>query len=63
MVLADVFDCFAKQSPFAVMTRATLENVFSPERLDAIFDSRSARPARFVVECLGRCPDSSLRSE
>jgi len=43
MVLADVFDCFAKQSPFVVMTRATLENVFSPERLDAIFDSTPSR--------------------
>lgn len=38
MVLANVFDCFCKQSPFPVMMRATLENVLSPERLDAIFD-------------------------
>lgn len=38
MVLADIFDRFAKQSPFAVMARAALENVLSPERLDAIYD-------------------------
>ena len=43
MVLADVFDCFAQQSPFAVMTRAALENVFSPDRLDAIFDATPSR--------------------
>jgi len=43
MVLADVFDCFVKQSPFTVMMRATLENVFSPDRLDAIFDRTPSR--------------------
>jgi hypothetical protein len=43
MVLADVFDCFVKQSPFAVMMRAALENVLSADRLDAIF---AAAPSR-----------------
>lgn len=43
MALADVFDCFVQQSPFAVMTRAALENVFSSVRLDAIFDRSSSR--------------------
>lgn len=43
MVLTDVFDCFVKQSPFAVMVRAALENVFSPERLDAMFDRVPSR--------------------
>lgn len=43
MILADVFDCFAKQSPFAVMMRATLENVLSPERLDAMFERVPSR--------------------
>lgn len=43
MILADVFDCFAKQSPFAVMMRATLENVFSPNRLDVIFERVPSR--------------------
>jgi len=37
MFLSDVFDRFAKQSPFAVMVRAALENVFAPACLDAIF--------------------------
>jgi hypothetical protein len=39
MSLADVFKCFVKQSPLAIMTRAALENVLSPDRLDAIFES------------------------
>jgi hypothetical protein len=43
MVLADIFDCFAKQSPFAVMVRASLENVLSPDRLDAIFERVPSR--------------------
>ena len=43
MVLSDVYDCFAIQSPFAVLMRATLENVFSPDRLDAIFDRTPSR--------------------
>ena len=43
MVLADVFDCFAKQSPFAVMVRASLENVFSPARLNAVFERVPSR--------------------
>ncbi len=43
MVLADVFDCFVKQSPFTVMMRATLENALSPDRLDAIFDRTPSR--------------------
>jgi IS4 transposase len=37
MVLSEVFDRFARQSPVCVMVRATLENVFSAERLDALF--------------------------
>ena len=43
MILADVFDCFAKQSPFAVMMRATLENVLSPDRLDGLFERVPSR--------------------
>lgn len=43
MVLSDVFDRFAEQSPFAVMVRASLENVFSSDRLDAIFDRVPSR--------------------
>lgn len=43
MILSDVFDCFARQSPFAVMMRATLENVFSPDRLDAMFERAPSR--------------------
>lgn len=43
MVLSDVFECFAKQSPFVVMVRASLENVFSPARLNAVFERVPSR--------------------
>lgn len=41
MILGQVFDRFAKQAPVSVMMRAALENVLSPERLDAIFEEYS----------------------
>jgi IS4 transposase len=41
MVLGDVFERFAKKAPVSVMVRATIENVLSPERLDAIFDENA----------------------
>jgi hypothetical protein len=37
MILRNAFDRFAKKTPVSVMVRATLENVLSAERLDAIF--------------------------
>ncbi len=37
MFLEEVFEQFLDQSPVSVMVRATLENVFAPERLDAVF--------------------------
>lgn len=37
MFLEEVFEQFLGQSPVSVMVRATLENVFAPERLDAVF--------------------------
>jgi hypothetical protein len=43
MVLAEVFDCFVKQSPCCVMVRAALENVLSPDRLDRLFDQVPTR--------------------
>ena len=38
MLLEYAFERFAKKTPVSVMVRATLENVLSAERLDAIFD-------------------------
>lgn len=38
-----MLNLFAKQSPVCVMTRATLENVLSDERLDRIFDEHAQR--------------------
>lgn len=38
MSVESVLDRFAKQAPVCVMVRATLENVLSPERFDAIFE-------------------------
>jgi hypothetical protein len=37
MVLSQLFKLFVEQSPVTVMMRATLENVLSDERLDALF--------------------------
>lgn len=59
MVLSNVFELFVKQSPVAVMVRATLENVLSAERLDALFaeQARRQRPSELlfslVVDLLG----------
>jgi len=43
MVLSEVFDRFAEQSPICVMARAALENVLAPERLDAMFARTAVR--------------------
>jgi len=43
MVLSKLFDVFVEQSPVTVMVRATLENVFSDERLDALFQETAQR--------------------
>ena len=37
----DAFDRFAKKTPISVMVRATIENVLSTQRLDAIFDENA----------------------
>lgn len=39
--LNDAFDRFAKKTPISVMVRATIENVLSTQRLDAIFDENA----------------------
>lgn len=41
MILQDAFNRFAKKTPVSVMVRATIENVLSAERLDAIFDENA----------------------
>lgn len=41
MILKDVFDRFAKKTPVCVMVRATIENVLSADRLDAVFDENA----------------------
>lgn len=43
MILDEVFDRFAADSPVCVMLRATFANVFSEERLNAIFDANAHR--------------------
>jgi IS4 transposase len=37
MLLGDIFETFAKQSPICVMVRGTLENALPPEFIDQIF--------------------------
>lgn len=42
-MLDQVFAGFVDESPVSVMFRGTLENVFSSERLDAIFEKNAKR--------------------
>jgi hypothetical protein len=37
-MISELIKYFSKQSPISVMNRALLENIFTPERLNAIFD-------------------------
>ena len=41
MILKDVYERFAKKAPVSVMVRATIENVFAADRLDAIFEENA----------------------
>lgn len=41
MILKEAYERFAKKTPVSVMVRATLENVLSAERLDAVFDENA----------------------
>ena len=43
MMLNDVFERFAADSPICVMARATLENVFAEDRLNTIFDENAQK--------------------
>jgi hypothetical protein len=42
-MLGQVFDGFVDESPVSVMFRGTLENIFSSERLDAIFEANAEK--------------------
>lgn len=43
MILKDVYDRFVKESPICVMARATLENVFAEDRLNAVFEQHAEK--------------------
>src|SRR5258708_2594938 len=43
MIFKDVFARFVEECPTSVMARATLENIFSPEKLDAVFERTAER--------------------
>ena len=43
MVLDDVFERFARQSPVTVMARAALEHALAPQALDALFQETAER--------------------
>jgi hypothetical protein len=43
MVLREVIERFEKRAPVCVMVRATMENVLSAERLDALFENAAGR--------------------
>jgi hypothetical protein len=54
MVLSELFKVFVQQSPVTVMMRATLENVLSDERLDALFleTAQRQRPSNVLFSLL-----------
>jgi hypothetical protein len=54
MVLSELFKVFVQQSPVTVMMRATLENVLSDERLDAVFleTAQRQRPSDVLFSLL-----------
>ena len=43
MVFDEVFSRFIKESPVSVMYRGVLENIFSAERLDRMFEETAQR--------------------
>src|SRR5690606_6983966 len=43
MVLDDIFERFAEQSPVTVMARAALEHALSPQAIDALFERVAER--------------------
>ncbi len=43
MVLDDIFERFARQSPVTVMARAALEHALSPQAIDALFEQTAQR--------------------
>jgi hypothetical protein len=43
MVFQGILERFAAESPVSVMVRATLENVFAPEQIDALFERSATR--------------------
>jgi DDE family transposase len=43
MIMGDVFERFLVESPICVMKRALLENVFAPDKLDAVFRLAAVR--------------------
>jgi len=49
-----MFERFLKKSPVSVMVRATLENVFSPQRLDELFaqNAKQQRPSQLLFSAV-----------
>lgn len=43
MIYKEAFELFSKESPVTVMVRATMENVFSAQRLDRLFGETAVR--------------------
>ena len=43
MVLDDIFERFAQQSPVTVMVRAALEHTLAPQAIDALFEQTAQR--------------------
>ena len=62
MVLDDIFERFAEQSPVTVMARAALEHALDPRAIDALFEEVAERQYTRTLALLhGRGPDGHRR--
>ena len=54
VAMEQMFERFLAKSPVSVMVRATLENVFSPERLDELFaqNAKQQRPSQLLFSAV-----------
>jgi hypothetical protein len=43
MIMGELFERYLAESPVCVMTRALLDNMFAPDKLDAVFQSAAVR--------------------
>ena len=55
MILRELIERFEKKAPVCVMVRATMENVLSAERLDALFEKAADQQENKQFDVLHGC--------